>query len=145
MRSCEEYKALMMGLMDNELTPEELREVKTHLERCRECREEYQQLKNTSALLPDLTYEPVHDKELDAVWKQPYSRISKLSGILLIIVSWFVFLGFSLYSLFTDTGEPKTIKIAIAAAVLGFGVLLVSAVRDRIATYRTDPYREVKR
>ena len=28
---CEKYKALLMGLMDNELTPEEASEVNSHL------------------------------------------------------------------------------------------------------------------
>ena len=34
MPDCTEYKVLMMGLMDNELTPEETAEVNQHLVRC---------------------------------------------------------------------------------------------------------------
>ncbi|HHD82915.1 MAG TPA: hypothetical protein ENK92_02295 [Bacteroidetes bacterium] len=145
MSSCDKYKGLMMGMIDNELTPEELREVKTHLERCDECRQEFEELKAISQQIPDLTFESVHDKDLDRMWKQPYSRLSKLSGLILVIAGWVVMLGYSIFVMFRDSTEPKMIQIAIAASITGFIILLASAVRDRIKSYKTDPYKEVKR
>ena len=145
MSSCDKYKGLMMGMIDNELTPEELREVKTHLERCDECRKEFEDLKAMSEEIPNLTFESVHDKDLNRIWKQPYSRLSKLSGLILIIAGWVVLIGYSLFIVLSDSTEPKMIQIAIVASVIGFIVLLASAVRDRIKSYKTDPYKEVKR
>jgi len=145
MSSCDKYKGLMMGLIDNELTPEELREVKTHLERCEECRREFEELKEMSEAIPDLTFESVYDKELDQIWKKPYSRLSKLSGLFLVIASWLMFVTYGIITMFRDSSEPKTVQIAVAAFVIGFVVLLLSVMRDRIKSYKTDPYKEVKR
>ncbi|MCD6117336.1 zf-HC2 domain-containing protein [bacterium] len=145
MSSCDKYKELMMGLIDNELNPEELREIKTHLERCDECRREYEELKEMSEEIPDLTFQSVHDKELDRIWKQPYSRLSKVSGLALVIASWVVLVGYSVFAMFRESSEPKAVQIAIAASIIGFVVLLLSVLRDRIKSYKTDPYKEVKR
>ena len=41
MPDCTDYKSLMMGLMDNELTPEENADVNQHMIRCEACRKEF--------------------------------------------------------------------------------------------------------
>ncbi len=47
MNDCMKYKKLLMGLIDDELTSEEITDIQQHLTRCAECRKEYEELKST--------------------------------------------------------------------------------------------------
>lgn len=145
MKDCEQYKALLMGLMDDELTPEELHDVNAHLMRCGQCREEYEQLKETAGGLKDVSFIEPQDEILRKLWKSPYSRWARLSGILLIAGGWLILLAYGLIELIRDNSEPPLPRIGIAAMIIGFFVLLIMVIRERVVTYQSDPYKEIER
>jgi len=145
MSACEKYRGLLMGLLDKELTPEEANEVNSHLTRCSKCREEYDQLRETAKKIGTLSFNEPQDEILENLWKSPYSRFSKVSGLLLIFFGWITLIVFSLYEIFAHGEEPLVPKIAIVAMILGFLVLLIYVIRERIINYKSDPYKEVVR
>lgn len=142
---CKKNRDLMMGLIDDELTPEEVITVNNHLTRCRSCREEYEELKKSSASLKGLTYMESRDIELDKIWKSPYSRFMKNTGLLMVIAGWVAIILFSLYEMIFSNSKQFLPRISTVLILTGFIVLLFTVIRDRIKTYKSDPYKEVKR
>ena len=145
MTECEKYKGLLMGLIDGELTPQETSEVDAHLIRCASCREEYEQLRETADKIGTISFEEPHDQVLDKLWRSPYSRFTRNSGLLLVFAGWLSLVIYGLYEAFKSNDEPVFSKIAVAAVLIGFIILLITVVRERIISYKTDPYKEVRR
>lgn len=145
MCSCEHFRQLMMGLLDDELTPEERTAVNDHLTRCAQCREEYQELLKQDKDLKMLSIREPEDEVLARLWKSPYNRFTRLTGLFTIMFGWVVLLLYGLYEMGRDTTTPLIPKIGIAALVIGFMILLVLVIRERFITYKIDPYREVER
>lgn len=139
------YKKLLMGLIDDELTSEEISDVQKHLNRCADCRREYDQLKDTAVKIKKVSFEEPQDKVLKKLWKSPFSRFTKISGLFMVIGGWVALLIYGLIESFRQTDEPVFTKIAIAAIFIGFFVLLTTVIRERIRTFKTDPYKEVER
>lgn len=145
MMECERFKPLLMGLIDGELTPEETAEVNAHLIKCEACRAEYEDLKDTAGQIDTVSFIEPQDEVLRKLWKSPYSRFMRNSGLLLVFSGWLFLVLFALFEIFRSQDEPFLPKIAIAAVIVGFFVLLFFLIRERIHTYKVDPYKEVKR
>lgn len=145
MSDCEKYKGLLMGLIDGELTPEEANEINAHLIKCAECREEYEQLRETAARIETVSFREPRDKVLKSLWRSPYSRLTRNSGLILVFAGWLALIVYGLFEMFRSGDEPFFPKVAVAAVIFGFIVLLASVIRERIHTYKVDPYKEVER
>ncbi len=143
--NCDKCREMMMGLLDNELSTEEAVNINDHLGRCRNCAKEFEEIKESSAALRGLKYEESPDARLDRIWKSPYSRLAKVSGLLMVIVSWIILAGYSLLEMFREGGVETIPKVTIAILSAGVIILLITVIRDRVKTYKKDPYKEVDR
>jgi hypothetical protein len=145
MKECEKYKGLIMGLIDQELTPEETVEINDHLRRCEECREEYEQLRETAAKIETVSFVEPQEEALKKIWKSPYSRFTRNSGLFLVLAGWLSLVIYGLFQSFRSSEEPVFSKVAVAAVIIGFFILLFTVIRERIHEYKSDPYKEVER
>jgi len=145
MQGCEEFRQLLMGLMDDELTPEEASALNDHLIRCAACRGEYETLRETCEKLERVSFLEPTDEVLRELWRNPYSRFARNAGLGLGLGGYVALIGYGLYEFMANGREDLFAKVSVAAIVLGFGVLLFGAIRERIHTYKTDPYKEVQR
>ena len=145
MGECEKYQGLLMGLIDNELTPEETAEINSHLIKCDNCRTEYGQLRETSDKIGTVSFAEPQDEVLEQLWKSPHSRLTRNSAFLFILGGVLAIIAYGLFE-FLGSGEEAVIpKIAVVAIIIGCVILLFSVIRERIHTYKVDPYKEVKR
>ncbi|HOK77481.1 MAG TPA: hypothetical protein PLW35_07135, partial [Verrucomicrobiota bacterium] len=62
-----------------------------------------------------------------------------------IIAGYASLIAYGVYEVLTSGKEELPAKIAMAAIVLGFVILLCQLIRERIKTYKTDPYKEIER
>lgn len=145
MSNCEKYKTLLMGLLDGELTVEETQDVNQHLTRCQACRDEYEALVGTGQQIEKVTFIEPTEEELNRLWKAPYSRWTKNSGLFLVLIGWITLVVYAVVEALRDSQEPLFSRLAVAAVIIGFIVLLFNVVRERLVTYKKDPYKEVKR
>jgi len=145
MNPCEHFKGLMVGLLDGELNADEAREINEHLGRCAACRREYEGLRETTGRLMAVSFQEPTDAALAQIWKSPYSRLARNGSLLLILGGYAVLIGYGFYEFLASGKEQWPTKTAVAAVVLGFLILLIQLVRERIKTYKTDPYREIER
>ena len=145
MSDCTDYKSLMMGLMDNELIPEETVDVNQHLIRCEACRKEFDELSRSYSKLKSVSFSGPTDDELDRIWKSPFSRFTRNTGLFIVFAGWIVLVIYSLVEFFRSNNEPILPKITFLGIIIGFIILLFAVLRDRLKTFKTDPYKEVKR
>jgi anti-sigma factor RsiW len=145
MNDCEKYRPMLVGLTDNELTPEEINDVNKHLNRCKQCRKEFDEMKEMSENLGLPSFKEPEDEVLEQLWKSPYSRFARNAGIVMVIGGYLALIGYALYEFMIDNREEMFPKVAIAALIIGFLIMLGSVIRERIKTYKTDAYKEVER
>lgn len=138
-------KGLIVGLLDGELTPEESRQVNEHLTRCAVCREDHEQLRQTTGKLAAISYVEPTDAVLARLWKTPYSRLTWNAALFMIIGGYAVVFGYAIFQFLTSGKEELGVKTAVAAVVIGFLMLLVRLIRERICTYKIDPYKDIER
>jgi len=145
MKDCGSFKGLLVGLLDGELTPDEVRHVNAHLTRCADCRTEYEQLRETTGKLAAVSFQEPDDAILARVWKSPYSRLARTTSLVLIIGGYAVLIGYGAFEFLASGQEDLPAKVSVAAVALGFLILLVQLIRERVNTYKTDPYKEIER
>ena len=144
-KNCEEYKALMMGMMDNELSNEESIRLNNHMIRCSSCREEFEQLKRTSSKLKGMDIKEPGKEIVEKAWKSPYSKLTKNFGILLVIAGWLAMILYGVYEFIVTKNSASIPKYAFFVILVGIIILFVAVLRDRVRSYRTDPYKEVEK
>ena len=145
MNDCEKYHPLIVGLLDNELAAEEIQEINTHLKRCESCRKEFDEMKEMSGKLSMPSFKEPEDEILEQLWKSPYSRFTRNAGIFMVLAGYLCLLGYAFYEFIIDKNEAVLPKAAVAALIIGFLILIVSVIRERMKTYKKDIYKEVKR
>ena len=149
--SCETWKPLLAGYIDGELTSEEEESLKSHLSHCSKCREELMELKELEGVTNAMKRETdmLSDVFWDRYWLSVYNRMERGIGWILFSVGAALLLGFALWQIATElwlsSGAPLVVRVGSAFLVAGLAVLVVSVVRERIRTWRHDPYKEVKR
>jgi len=145
MSDCQPIRELMMGLMDGELADDERIRVHDHLRRCASCRHEYEQLRDISGLLGEMAplAEP-QDEVLRELWKSPYSRLTRSAGLVMVIAGVAVLGLYAIYEFFTNA-EFNLPTLATVSIWVGLAMLFFSVLRERLSTYKSDPYREVER
>ncbi len=141
--NCEEFKALMMGMMDGELTEDESIRMNNHLIRCSSCREELEQIKVTSSKLDNINIKEPEKGIVDKSWKSPYSKLTKNFGILLVIAGWLIMMMYGAYEFIVTKDAESIPKYAFVIILVGIAILFLTVLRDRIRSYRNDPYKEV--
>lgn len=89
------------------------------------------------------------DDAWDGYRERTYNRLERRVGWILLSIGVMVLAGYGLYELVVflvaDAGTAWWIRAAVGAACVGFAVLVVSVIRERIFVWKRDPYREVKR
>ena len=139
-----DYGPLLMGLIDGELSTEEALEVNEALRRSATLREEYERLLSDAGKLKSLS--PLETSALIArrLWKSPYHRLMRNGSVWMILGGYGILILYAIYQSFVEEGLNVP-GVALAAMVLGAVTLLASFIRERVETYKTDPYKEIER
>ena len=145
MNPCDEFKGLLVGMLDHELTPEETCRTNEHLVRCAACRADYERLRETSGKLAAMSFAEQGDAIIQRVWRSPFSRLTRNSALWMIIGGYAGLIGYALVAYLRDDTEALPGKIGLAAIVIGFVLLFGQVIRERLCTYKTDPYKEIER
>ena len=145
-QTCEEIQGLISGLLDEELTPEDLDRVERHIAGCPACREELENMKLLMAAASGLEVQAPPEEVWDTFLDNVYNRIERKTGWLFFTVGVIVLAVYASYHFVVDDWAGATEKTLIAAPIIGLAVLFVSVLRQRLFVRRTDRYsREIKR
>lgn len=135
-------EALISGYIDGELTQQDEQRVRIHIEDCDRCRETAHEL-NT---LKEATM--TTDFHVDTQWDEtPRSTASgflRTFGWLMAVIWTVVVIGYGLWQFAKDTEDLLQVVMVFGLG-LGFGLVFLSVLIDRVRTHKTDPYRKVKK
>ncbi len=147
--ACEDYKDLMMGYLDEELSTEQIRRFEEHLATCKQCSSQLQEFRQLKAITDQMTLIEPEDRLWQQYWDGIYNRVERgigwtifsVAAILLTIYGGFK----AIEELITDPTVGLLLKIAMLALLVGLAILFVSVLRERIFFWSKDRYRNVRR
>lgn len=143
------YRIMLSGYIDGELSSEEKSELEEHIKSCEECKKELQVFNKLKEMTGAMKYADVPEHVWDNYWKSMYKRIELGIGWILLSIGGVLILSTAIFYLirdfFMNPAEPLILKIGLATAIVGFFVLIVSVLRERIFAQKQDRYSEVKR
>jgi hypothetical protein len=140
---CQDAKLKVQALVDSELPEEEIDPVVDHVQSCYQCRDDYIALLKLQRKMKGLNYPEPPKEWFEGLKKKTGRRVTSIFGQVLFIGSYIVLFAYSLYTLFTDSGEGLFIKLVIGGIVLGMLSLLGVTIADRVRESKTDKYKEV--
>ena len=147
--TCDNYKDLMMGYLDNELDDEQKRRFEEHLAGCRECSEELNEFRKLKAITDEVTLVEPEDRIWQQYWGGVYNRIERGAGWILFSIAAIIlviFGGFkAIEEIIKDPNVEMVIKIGLLALIAGMAILLVSVLRERLYFWKKDRYKDVRR
>lgn len=145
----ERVRNLMTAALDDELAPDERAELEGRLDADPRLRSEWDRHRHVKELTMMSKISSPPEELWGNYWRSVYNRIERGIGWILVslaavvLVSWGMWEGIN--ALLDDTGVPGFIKVAILALGTGGVILLFSVMREKLFTYRHDPYKEVER
>ena len=147
--TCNNYKDLMMGYLDDELSDEQRIKFKEHLTDCSDCREELEDFKKLKAITDDVTLMEPEDKIWQQYWGNIYNRLERGVGWILFGISAILLLIYGGFKMIEEiVNDPKTgfgLKVGLIALIVGLAILFVSAARERLHFWSKDRYKDVRR
>jgi anti-sigma factor RsiW len=147
--ACDEYKERLMAYLDGELGEAELRGLTQHLGRCAACREDLEKMEKIKGVSMSMRFIRPSDEVWDHHWTCIYNRVERSAAWVLLSIGAIVLGVYGVFRLcsdfFADPAVGVWVKLGVGALVVGGVALFVSVARERLATFRSDPYREVKR
>ena len=145
----ERANRLMMAALDGEISSEERRELVQTLQRRPEIRRGWEQMRRVKEVTATMTYKRPPEEVWDRFWTSMYNRFERGVGWILVSLGAVVLLAWGtwkwLEALWGDADLPSFVKLAILTAAVGLLVLAVSVIREKLFTYRRDPYKEIER
>ena len=147
--TCHDYKDLMMGYLDNELSDEQRNRFEEHLAGCPECAGELKEFRKLKAITDEVTLVEPEDRIWQDYWSGVYNRIERGVGWIVFsvaVVLLVIYGGFSaIEKLVKDPNVEITLKIGLLALQAGLAILFVSVLRERLYFWKKDRYRDVRR
>ena len=147
--TCHDYKDLLMGYLDNELSEEQRNRFEEHLAGCPECAGELKEFQKLKAITDEVTLVEPEDRIWQDYWNGVYNRIERSIGWLIFSVAAIllaIYGGFKLIEeIITDDTTGMLLKLGLLALIVGLAILFISVLRERIYFWSKDRYRNVRR
>ena len=147
--ACEDYKDLMMGYLDEELSAEQIRQFEEHLTACKQCTAQLQEFRQLKAITDQMTLIEPEDRLWQQYWDGIYNRVERSIGWIFFSVAAIlltIYGGFkAIEALITDPTVGLLLKVAMLALLVGLAILFVSVLRERIFFWTKDRYKDVRR
>jgi len=147
--ACEDYKDLMMGYLDEELSVEQIRHFEEHLTACKQCTAQLQEFRQLKAITDQMTLVEPEDRLWQQYWDGIYNRTERGIGWIIFSVAAIlltIYGGFkAIEALIADPTVGLLLKAAMLALLVGLAILFVSVLRERIFFWTKDRYKDVRR
>ena len=147
--ACDDYKDLMMGYLDEELSAEQKSRIEEHLATCKQCAAQLQEFRQLKAITDQVTLVEPEDRLWQQYWDGVYNRIERGVGWIIFSVAAIlltIYGGFkAIEAIIKDPAVEITLKIALLALLVGLAILFVSVLRERLYFWQKDRYKDVRR
>ena len=141
--NCKEIEVYLSGYMDGELTQQERQPLEIHIRSCQRCQTVLAQLREAQEATLRLDLEEPEQEDWKLMEARVLERVSQGLGWSVLLVWLVVTTGYTLYQYASSPTEPLFEKILVFSLFLGFGLLFLSVLSQRVRERRTDRYRGV--
>lgn len=145
----EQQKALLMRALDGELSEEQEQEFHALMQHHEEVRKEWETMKQLRDMTGAMKFNEPPEETWDRYWAGVYARMERGLAWLLVSIGAALVITIAGYEaigrMLTDAALPLPAKLGMAALVLGTSILVVSIVREKWFTHKSDKYRKVIR
>jgi anti-sigma factor RsiW len=137
-------EALLSGYVDDVLTQGDAQRVRIHVEDCRDCRAQVEQMIRVKEATVTSRFALPADEAWGENGRTGGGRLAYGLGWLLVIVWAAIFAAVGLWSL--ATGPERLVeKLMVFGGLSGFALLFLGVLLDRLSSLKTDRYREVRK
>lgn len=142
---CARFQSDGMKLLDGEMSSEEKQQYELHLRECDDCRKELEELGMIVEWTNEMRLREPDDEFWDSYWDVVYRRVERGAGFLCIMIGLSLMLVYAIVKAVTSPQFFTFTGMTITLVLVGFLVLFLSVVRERIHERKNDPYRKVRR
>jgi len=143
------FQTLLMKAVDGELNSDEQAEFEEFISQEADCRNEWQQMKKLKEVTKNMNFKSLPTEVWDNYWVNVYNRLERGLAWILFSIGAIILLTYSGFqaveSIIADPQVAGILKAAILMVIGGSVILLVSVVREKLFTRKSDPYKEVQR
>ncbi|UCE20055.1 MAG: zf-HC2 domain-containing protein [Gemmatimonadota bacterium] len=147
--SCEKFKNLMMGYIDDELNEHDRGAFLGHVRSCAECSSELEHYRKLKEVTDGMKLTSPEDKIWRDYWSVIYNRIERGVGWILLSICGILLLCYGGYKAVEEFIADPTVglfvKVAILGLIVGVAILFISVLRERLYFWKRDRYRDVRR
>ncbi len=147
--TCQDYKNLMMGYLDDELDAEQQKTLQQHLESCPECRAELEEFAQLKQITDDAALLEPEERLWKQYWSGVYNRIERGAGWALFSAAAILLLIYGGFKLIENLVKDPTVdiilKVGVVALIAGLAILFVSVLREKLYFRKKDRYKDVRR
>jgi len=146
----ERFQMLLTAAIDGELSGQDQAVFKQYLRQYPECQEEWQRYVKLKELTRAMQFTKPSQEVWDQYWVRIYNRIERGIAWIIFSIGCIILLtygGFkAIEALIADPQLEMIVKIGLIAVIGGLAILIVSVIREKLFTARTDKYqKEVQR
>lgn len=135
---------LISGYLDGELTQRDDQRVRLHLEDCAGCRAIADGMSKMKEATMTSEFQVPEDTQWDEKPRGGFSAFLSRFGWT-IAIAWVVaIVGYGIWQVATDS-ENLLEAVLVFGLWLGFGLVFLSVLIDRLKTFKTDPYRRIEK
>ena len=147
--SCEKYKNLMMGYIDDELNEQDKATFLEHARSCTECSSELEHFKKLKEVTNGMKFVTPEEKVWQDYWSGIYNRIERGIGWILLSICGVLLLVYGGYKAVEEFIADPTVgfivKVAVLGLIAGLAILFVSVLRERLYFWKSDRYKDIRR
>lgn len=146
----EKFQMLLMAAIDGELTAEEKTSFAQYVHTYPECHAEWQKYIKLKEVTQTMQFTKPAPEMWDHYWANIYNRLERGIGWIVFSIGCAILLtygGFkAVEAIVADSTLELIVKVGIIAVIGGLMLLIVSVIREKLFTARTDKYqKEVQR
>ncbi|MDI6766471.1 MAG: hypothetical protein QME52_06580 [Bacteroidota bacterium] len=143
------FRMLMTAALDGELSNGDKREFQQFLSLYPECQNEWNEYQKLKEMTMQIKFNQPPEEMWDRYWVNIYNRIERGIGWIFISIGAIIVLfygGFkAVESIIADTTLEWFMKAGILALLAGLVIVLVSVIREKFFTRKSDKYKEIQR
>jgi hypothetical protein len=145
----ERFIYLTEKYFDKQLSAEEQNEFNKMLAEDARLKSEFEEQKRIKEVLKKMKMKNPSSEVWDAYWLGIYRRLERGIAWIAISVGAIILVAYGVYeaveNFLKDTSTPSAVKWGITILVAGAAVLLLSLLREKIFTSKSDKYKEIQR
>jgi len=146
----EKFQLLLMAAIDGELSAEEKPQFEQYIRQYSECYAEWQKYVKLKEVTQTMQFTRPASEVWDHYWVSIYNRLERGIGWIVFSIGCVILLtygGFkAVEAIVADSKLELIVKVGVIAVIGGLMLLIVSVIREKLYTARTDKYqKEVQR